>query len=250
LKPGVSCIIAPQEPEAQAHLETLAARRGTPLICAGQDFHPQVQDGRLLYAHDTGLLDLPVPRLIGAHQIDNAATALALAEYLGVSDTAMATGLQTVRWPARLQKLSRGPMVTALAARLPAARLYLDGGHNEAAARSLAAWLSGQSGTLHIVLAMLSNKAHDKYLAALAQGLAHGLAEGPDRALHIHAVPIEGNENALTPEALVTAAQQAGLSATAHATPAAAVAAVQEEDALILIAGSLYLAGAVLENHH
>lgn len=251
LKAGVPVMLAAQTPEVEEFLLSRAARKGAPARLAGRDFAARAAAEGIHFASGDTARALPPVALIGAHQIDNAATALALAEYLGVSDTAMATGLQTVRWPARLQKLSRGPMVTALAARLPAARLYLDGGHNEAAARSLAAWLSGQSGTLHIVLAMLSSKAHDKYLAALAQGLAHGLAEGlADRALHIHAVPIEGNENALTPEALVTAAQQAGLSATAHATPAAAVAAVQEEDALILIAGSLYLAGAVLKNHH
>ncbi|MCH1568376.1 MAG: bifunctional folylpolyglutamate synthase/dihydrofolate synthase, partial [Alphaproteobacteria bacterium] len=57
MKLGVSCIIAPQAPDAQAHLETLAARRGTPLICAGQDYHMREEDGRLVYHYESGLLD-------------------------------------------------------------------------------------------------------------------------------------------------------------------------------------------------
>jgi dihydrofolate synthase/folylpolyglutamate synthase len=157
----------------------------------------------------------------------------------------MATGLQTVRWPARLQKLTRGPMLTALTARLPEAEIYLDGGHNEAAAHILADWLATKAPRpVHLVLGMLASKAHDKYLAALAKHTERG----PN--IHIHAVPIAGNENALAPQDLAIAAQKAGFTATAHDNPAAAVAAIKGDNALVLIAGSLYLAGAVLQNHH
>jgi dihydrofolate synthase/folylpolyglutamate synthase len=187
---------------------------------------------------------LPQPALRGAHQIDNAATALACAHYLGIGAAAMATGLQTVRWAGRLQKLTRGPMLSALTARLPEADVYLDGGHNEAAAHILADWLLAQKPRpVHVVLAMLASKAHDPYLAALARVQAAG------RNLHIHAVPIADNENALAPQDLVAAARQAGCAATAHDNPAAALATISEPDALVLIAGSLYLAGAVLQNH-
>ena len=121
--------------------------------------------------------------------------------------------------------------------------LYLDGGHNEAAAHMLADWVMAQEARpLHVILAMLASKAHDKYLAALQGGLT-------DRQVHIHAVPIDGNDNALPPDELVTTAQNIGLSASAHANPAAALAVINDEDALIVIAGSLYLAGDVLRQH-
>jgi dihydrofolate synthase/folylpolyglutamate synthase len=244
LKAGVPLFLAPQQSEVEEFLLTRAARTGAVVKMAGRDFRATATDAGLAFAIDDEMLALPQPALRGAHQIDNAATALACAHYLGIGAAAMATGLQTVRWPGRLQKLTRGPMLSALTARLPEADVYLDGWHNEAAAHILADWLLAQKPRpVHVVLAMLASKAHDPYLAALARVQAAG------RNLHIHAVPIADNENALAPQDLVAAARQAGCAATAHDNPAAALATISEPDALVLIAGSLYLAGAVLQNH-
>ena len=145
-----------------------------------------------------------------------------------------------MRWPARLTRLKRGPLVEPTIHRLPQAQLWLDGGHNEAAAIALATWLTTskaapQNAPRHIILGMLASKAHVAYLTALAKTGAH-----------IHAVPIKGNDNALTPAQLVEAAQEAGLTASAHDTIAQALNSINNQDALILIAGSLYLAGEVL----
>jgi dihydrofolate synthase/folylpolyglutamate synthase len=82
---------------------------------------------------------------------------------------------------------------------------------------------------------MLASKAHTDYLSALA-----------DTGAHIHAVPIDGNDTALTADALATAARLVGLKADAHETIEAALATIEDANAHILIAGSLYLAGAVL----
>ncbi len=247
LTAGVPLILAPQESEIEALILNRAARAGAVVHLAGRDFTARANGGGMQFAIGDRSLALPPPALRGAHQIDNAATALACADYLGVGEAAMATGLQTVRWPARLQKLTRGPMLTALTARLPEAEIYLDGGHNEAAAHILADWLATKAPRpVHLVLGMLASKAHDKYLAALAK---HTERE-PNIHIHIHAVPIAGNENALAPQDLAIVAQKAGFTATAHDNPAAAVAAIKSENALVLIAGSLYLAGAVLQNHH
>ena len=244
LKAGVPLFLAPQQSEVEEFLLTRAARTGAVVKMAGRDFRATATDAGLAFAIDDEMLALPQPALRGAHQIDNAATALACAHYLGIGAAAMATGLQTVRWPGRLQKLTRGPMLSALTARLPEADVYLDGGHNEAAAHILADWLLAQKPRpVHVVLAMLASKAHDPYLAALARVQAAG------RNLHIHAVPIADKENALGAKDLGAAARQAGGAATAHDNPAAALATISEPDALVLIAGSLYLAGAVLQNH-
>lgn len=239
MKSGVSCIVATQAPEAQAHLETLAARRGTPLICAGQDYQTHIEDGRLLYAHDSGLLDLPLPRLAGAHQIVNAGTAITLARSLHVSETAMAQGLETAHWPARLQRLRQGPLLERLAENNPQGQLWLDGGHNEAAARALAAWLATiDTGPVHMIIGLLNTKAHEAYLDALSETRAH-----------IHCVPIDGNDNALAPNVLADAALQAGLRADAHDNIEKALDAIDAPNAFILIAGSLYLAGQVLRDN-
>jgi dihydrofolate synthase/folylpolyglutamate synthase len=113
LKAGVPLFLAPQQSEVEEFLLTRAARTGAVVKMAGRDFRATATDAGLAFAIDDEMLALPQPALRGAHQIDNAATALACAHYLGIGAAAMATGLQTVRWPGRLQKLTRGPMLSA-----------------------------------------------------------------------------------------------------------------------------------------
>lgn len=235
LKLGVPAIIAKQDDVVRDFLMRHAAHCRAPLSLAGQDFSAHVENGRLVFQDADKLLDLPVPALPGLHQIDNAATAIALAVSLDVPQTAIGVGLETVSWPARLTRLKRGPLIEATHARLPHATIWLDGGHNAAAAMALAAWLADFDAPKHIVLGMLASKAHTDYLSALA-----------DTGAHIHAVPIDGNDTALTADALATAARLVGLKADAHETIEAALATIEDANAHILIAGSLYLAGAVL----
>lgn len=234
LKTGVPAIIARQTPEVMEFLTAFAARKGAPVTLA-----PALQTDDALIRFDGlgGPIDLPRPALAGAHQLDNAATALALAEKLGLSQKAMAIGLQTVNWPARLQELKNGVLVERLKGRLPQAELRVDGGHNPAAGKALADWLAetAQGRPVHVVLGMLASKAHDDYLAALA-----------DSGARLHCVPIAGNDNALSPENLCRAARGQGLNAAAHESWSAALAAIDDRQALIVIAGSLYLAGDVL----
>jgi len=239
LKTGVPAFMADQKAEVADFLKQHAARKGVPLTDPAPLIADPKDPKRILYKSANGPISLPRPALSGAHQLDNAATALALAEKLGVDRTAMAIGLETVSWPARLQYLKKGRLVTALNKRLPQAELHLDGGHNPAAAAALAAWLKerqkhGQSAP-HIVLAMLNTKAHEDYLAQLA-----------DSGAHIHAAPIKGNANSLSPTALCAAAQAVGLAATPYDDWQDALAAIKDENALILCAGSLYLAGQIL----
>ena len=70
LKRGVTCVVGPQEDAALEVIEKQAARVGAPLLVHGQHWHVQEERGRLVYTDDTGLRDLPLPNLPGAHQID------------------------------------------------------------------------------------------------------------------------------------------------------------------------------------
>ena len=83
-------------------------------------------------------LDLPLPSLPGAHQIANAGIALACMEQLdgfSLPETAIAAGLRRIDWPARLQRLTSGPLVETLPSGW---ELWLDGGHNPVAGQVLA----------------------------------------------------------------------------------------------------------------
>ena len=89
----------------------------------------------MVYEDEVGLLDLPLPRLTGRHQIENAGVAIAALRHAGRSgkvlgwgqEAAVERGLSTVEWPARLQRLHKGPLVEAAP---KGAEVWLDGGQN------------------------------------------------------------------------------------------------------------------------
>ena len=152
LKRGVPAVIAPQNPAALAVIERQAQRVRAPLKVAGEHWHVHSERGRLVYQDDDGLLDLPLPRLNGRHQVDNAGTAIAAlrASGLTIPASAFEAGMQKAEWPARLQLLSSG----ALKALVPVdGELWLDGGHNADGGRVLAAALGDleeQIGRAHV----------------------------------------------------------------------------------------------------
>ena len=158
-----------------------------------------------------GLLDLPLPNLIGAHQVANAGIALAALRQLGLGEAACEAAVTRAEWPARLQRLRRGPLVAAAGR----AELWLDGGHNPAAGAALAEALARlPPRPLHLVVGMLRTKDIAGFLRPLAGG-GRGRCTG---------VTIPGEAATLTAEETVAAARAAGLAAEAAASPAAAVA--------------------------
>ena len=86
LKRGVPCVVGPQSEEGLEAIETIAARVGAPLLIHGQHWHVTREGDRMVYQDENGLLDLPLPNLPGAHQIQNAGAALAALRHLGQSD--------------------------------------------------------------------------------------------------------------------------------------------------------------------
>jgi dihydrofolate synthase/folylpolyglutamate synthase len=169
LKPGVPAVVGRQQPEALAVIEARATEVGARLLVHGRDWDARLSDGRLLVETAGRRLDLPPPALAGVHQIDNAGlatmAALQLAE-AGLDERAIAQGLRTARWPARLQRLTRGPMVELLPA---GTTLWLDGGHNPAAGQMLAESLGSlaRGRRLHLVVGMLSTKDLAQFLRPL-----------------------------------------------------------------------------------
>ncbi|MGY3438619.1 MULTISPECIES: bifunctional folylpolyglutamate synthase/dihydrofolate synthase [unclassified Marinovum] len=236
-KRGVPCVVGPQPDEAMEVIEATAARLGAPLIAHGQQWHAFEERERMVFQDETGLLDLPLPNLPGAHQIDNAGAALAALRHLGFGPEACEAAVTQAFWPARMQHLREGPLL-ALA---PEAQLWLDGGHNAAAGQALAAHLAGlPKRPTHLICGMLNTKDVTGYLRPLA-----------DVAQSLTAVPIPGEANTLPPEAVVAAADQVGLPAQQAQTVSDALARIAKKEprARILICGSLYLAGSVLREN-
>jgi dihydrofolate synthase/folylpolyglutamate synthase len=230
-------VIGEQPPEALAAIEARAAGLGAPLLVAGQDWQVREEHGRMAFQHEDGLVDLPLPNLIGAHQVANAGIALAALRALGAGEAACAAAVTRAEWPARLQRLRRGPLVEAAGG----AEVWLDGGHNPAAGAALAEALTRlPPRALHLVVGMLRTKDVAGFLRPLA-----GKAES------LTGVSIPGEAATLTAEETVEAARALGLAAEPAASPLAAVDALagRGPGARILICGSLYLAGQVLREN-
>ncbi|MFA5899736.1 MAG: folylpolyglutamate synthase/dihydrofolate synthase family protein [Hyphomicrobium sp.] len=247
LRPGVPAVIAQQDPEAEDVIRAEALRVGAPLIVWGEHFDAYEQRGRLIVQSEDLLLDLPLPALVGPHQIVNAGTAVVAAlrlgaalPQLGVSERAIEQGLTGVRWPARMQRLDAGPLPSLLRT---GAELWLDGGHNPAAGRALAQTMADleerSPKPLHLIVGMMGLKDAAGFLAPF-RGLA----------CHVITVPIPGaHEAPHTPEALAETAREVGLKAESAADIVAALKRTDAHEAgpkRILICGSLYLAGHVL----
>jgi dihydrofolate synthase/folylpolyglutamate synthase len=183
-------------------------------------------------------LDLPLPSLIGAHQVINAGTAVASLERLSgfnIPAEAIAEGLRHIDWPARLQLLRRGPLVEAVP---PDWELWLDGGHNPAAGDVLGDVAAGwRDRPLHLVVGMMNTKDAAGFIAPLAK-----------HARALWAVTIPGERNALPAEAIAAAAASVGLPAQTADSVLAAIRDIPVHDGngRVLICGSLYFAGKVL----
>src|SRR6201992_3045714 len=114
IKPGVPLVVGPQDEIAREVILRRADQLSAPVFMFGQDFSGRQEHGRMVYEDEMGLLDLPMPRLIGRHQMENAAVAIAGLRHANKGwgeDAAIEKGLRTVEWPGRLQGLSPGPLV-------------------------------------------------------------------------------------------------------------------------------------------
>jgi dihydrofolate synthase/folylpolyglutamate synthase len=237
IKRRVPCVVGPQPDEALAVIEAIAARHGAPLLAQGQHWHVTEERGRLIYQDETGLLDLPLPNLPGAHQIENAGAALTALRHFKMGDAAYEAAVTRAFWPARMQRLQTGPLIDAA----PHAELWLDGGHNPAAGQALARHLATlPARPTYLVCGMLNTKDIAGYLTPLA---AHATA--------LTALSIPGEANTLPAEVTAEAARAAGLPATTAKSALAAVTAIAGTcpEARILICGSLYLAGGILREN-
>jgi dihydrofolate synthase/folylpolyglutamate synthase len=237
IKRQVPCVVGPQEEAALAVIEAEAARLGAPLIAQGQHWHVWEERGRLVFQDESGLCDLPLPNLPGAHQRDNAGAAIAALRALGRGEAALEGAVTSAFWPARMQRLGQGPIPEAA----PEAEIWLDGGHNPAAGLALAQHLATlPPRPTHLVCGMLNTKDIAGYLVPLAA-----------QALSLTAVSIPGEAATLPAEATAQAARAVGLKAQTAESALAAVRqiAAQAPRARILICGSLYLAGGILREN-
>lgn len=231
-------VIGRQQEAAQETIETVAQRHHAPTYSYGQEWSIGPDFDGMTYQDDHGLLQLPLPNLQGPHQIENAGAALMALRVMGMlDDTTARAAVTEARWPARMQKITTGP----LKARAPQAQLWLDGGHNPAAAEMIAQTLgTAAKNETYAICGMLNTKDVQSYMRPLADCVAH-----------LYAVTIPDEVNTLPADRTAQAAREAGLPNSEAPDVATAIDRIIARDpqARILICGSLYLAGHVLRTY-
>ncbi|WP_313534669.1 glutamate ligase domain-containing protein [Sphingomonas sp.] len=238
-KPGVPLVTMRYDPE----IADVVATAGVPVLAQGTDWAYVVEGDQFTYHDAKGTVATPLPMLSGPHQPGNLALAFAMLRHqdtLAIPDTAFAAAATNARWPARMQRLGDGPLTALLPAGTP---VWLDGGHNAAAGAAIAGTVTEVAADrdCHLVLGMLANKDPEGLIAPLAARLAS-----------VTTVPIPGHAHH-APAELATRVARLGVPVTdtaenvAEALRATARHIESGGPSAVLILGSLYLAGVVLE---
>jgi dihydrofolate synthase/folylpolyglutamate synthase len=223
----------------RAKIAAVAAAAGAPVVARGAAWSIETARSTMRYADQGFSLVSNRPRLVGAHQSRNLALAIAMLRHQGalhIPEAAMRAAADWAHWPARMQRLSDGPLL----ARLPrGSDLWLDGAHNPNAAQPVARALRtlAKRRPVTLILGMLANKDADAVIRILSPSIGHVIA-----------IPVPGHAHH-APEALAAIARTYGTTADTAPSPADAldrIAAGSDQPNLVLIAGSLYLAGEVL----
>ena len=250
LKAGVTAVLGAQPDEAFRTICERANEVGALLVCHGA---ANQQGAWSVEPTPSGLAvrvgawraELPRPALPGRHQIGNAGLAIACLRHLegiDVGEEAMAVGLRGATWPGRMQRLE----AKSLLDRLPAgSELWLDSGHNPAAgevlAKTLGDWRRDGARPLCLIVGMMRTKDAGRFLAPFAS-----------LGAPVYGVPVPDEETSLSADAIAGAARAAGLLASPCGGVADALERIAAETRggapLVLICGSLYLAGSVLRD--
>ena len=240
LKRRVPAVIGPQHPIASRVITEAAGRLGAPLIRWNHEYRIRERKGGLMYLDGAAAIALPEPGLAGPHQRTNSATAIAALRALcdpRIDANAVRQGIAAAHWPARLQRLGVSTLTAPLIDK--GFEVLLDGGHNPAAGRAIARSLQGGDGQpLYLIVGMIAAKDAAGFVKPLA-------ATGPSG---LWAVAIPGEHDFLPPERIAAIARRAGIAARDAGSLDNALAAIAAlPPGRVLITGSLYLAGAVLE---
>jgi dihydrofolate synthase/folylpolyglutamate synthase len=240
LKPGVPAVVAAQPAEAMACIGDQARSVGAPLLVQGKDWDVARREDGLTLLIANRQIAFPAPGLSGAHQVENATMAAVCAlqfDEFDLGESAIGEGLTTAQWPGRLDQIDPASIGIDLP---PNSEIWIDGGHNPAAGRALAATVSGWNDKpLHLIVGMLNSKDPGEFLGPL---LPH--------AESAHAITIPGETNTLPPDDIVAAARSNGANTVVAQVGLDAalqdIAARGARAGRVLICGSLHLAGHVL----
>ncbi|XCE14250.1 folylpolyglutamate synthase/dihydrofolate synthase family protein [Candidatus Liberibacter asiaticus] len=252
IKPGCPVVIGHQVyDEVREILVSKAEKMGCPYNVYGYDFYAFEKNKCLVYQDKISQTNLTVLGLVGEHQYINAATAICAVQMAGftLEKECINAALQSVQWFGRLQKITEGPLLNKLPDH---SEVWIDGGHNPNAGLVVSKEISKLKGSsnkpFYLVIGMVEGKKYGRYLEAFV--------ELSPIVLSVSLI-CRGRERqsiSITPKVLMQEAKKLGFQAMACSSMIEALSRVRKINEelpppLILIAGSLYLAGEALREN-
>lgn len=221
LKAGRAAVFAAQRREAYSILERRALDLDIPVTLSSawrvDDLHLEKFGSRFTLAADE---EIPIVcPLAGEHQVENARTAAAALNIFGISAAAIAEGIERAKWPGRLERVSTNPDI------------ILDGAHNPAGARALAAYIRRffDKEPMRIIYGAMRDKAVDEVIGTLFPLADEVILTAPDQP------------RALNPESIAQVSDHPSL--TIAATISDALRIARETPMTTFVTGSLFLVG-------
>jgi len=244
MRENIPCFtIAQPDAESRDALKDAAAGIKASLKVLGENWRIEQSGQGFRFIDERSNLELPPPGLPGRHQYENAGLAIAALSVLPkeLTQAQVDEGLRKVAWPARLQRLEQGRLKRLLPQDW---ELWLDGGHNDSAGEALAAQIGewrrqNPARPVHVVCGMLTTKRPQEFLKPFAE-----------EAASIHAIAIPHEAMSFSAEDLAAEARAAGSrNVEAEKDLETALEIIPQKfsrPGIILVCGSLYLAGHVL----
>ena len=240
IKDNSNVIIAKQNSEVLGYIDEELKRKKIKKHIFSEDFNVSVENNRMIYQDDDGLIDLDMPTMKGSFQIQNAAVALKALKSFGLKldNKKISEGIKNTKVEGRIQHVTKGKLLSYIHEETNT--LIVDGGHNEQAGKSLAEYLEKIKGkrSIYLVFSMLTSKDLKAYLSNFS-------------SLVTEIKCFKLRENFYETKDIITQAKELGIHANPNssATEAIAQLAIQDPNAIIVVCGSFYSAGKVLEQN-
>ena len=202
-------------------------------VMFNDNFSYSINENEFIYFEDEfGGIKLPQPNLMGQFQIDNSATAVAAARNLNlnITDENIKSGITKIKSIARLQEIKSGKLKNLCKNN----RLFVDGSHNPLGAKVLNDYLQTLKCKKHIILGMMANKDHEEYISYFKNISSLTTIDIPNQPNSIKGEDLKNKLNNF-PNLNYEKSVEDALKKIST-----------DEDDIILITGSLYLAGEVL----